>query len=182
MSILDLGSPLWGGISAIATILGLALAVAHSTRTHRRDVEQAEEAPSAPSTPSIGARVGGAMLVWFAVLVLWGCTWAALAFAFGQHPMMFLATPLIVIGSLAAWGALATKVPVVGGFLGGGVPFGVFALWVYAELSQLGQPPEPALPLAWFAFFLLFGGLLGAIVAVIAITGVRRLGIPLPRH
>lgn len=195
----DLSSPLWGGISGIATILGLVVVVAQSVKTRRTEIADTAVAKArtpqlgSPSSvlsadtrrehpPSVAARVGGAVLAWFITLVLWGCIWAVIAFPFGYDPwLVSLATPLIVMGSLAAWGALATMTPVVGGFIGGGAPFGIYALWTYAQISQNGLTPQPPNPLAWFVIFLLLGGLLGSAVALVAITIVRKAGIPLPR-
>jgi hypothetical protein len=126
----------------------------------------------------VGARVAGAVLVWIINYTLWAGTWTLLALAMSFEPLFVLSPFFIALGSLPAVSALLMNSPFAGGFLGGGLPLGVYALY---GASQNEQFLRTATPLAWFVVFFFIGGMLGALTAAAAVTVARKLRIPLPR-
>jgi hypothetical protein len=122
----------------------------------------------------VGARVAGAM----AALVLgWGVyslPWVLLAFGAQFQASMVLSPIFFVLGGFCVLGAFSTRLPAVGGFLGGSVPLGALALFYGAINPQFRQV---APPLAWFAMFSVFGGLLGALVGPVVVGILRVLRI-----
>ncbi|MCA2187392.1 hypothetical protein [Nonomuraea cavernae] len=135
--------------------------------------------PGTTKTPwarQIAARVAGALLVWVMTYALFAGIWAVLAASMGFAPAMVFTPLFFLLSSPSAICALIAKSAMLGGFLGGGFPLGLYAL------EAAAQDTVQAPPLTWFVVFFILGGMLGALAATIAVTTARRLHVPLPRN
>ncbi|MEV0594625.1 hypothetical protein [Nonomuraea cavernae] len=185
----NLGDPRWQGIGVIvSTIMGM-VGIVSTVWVSRKTVEREKAATShavpgaalgmakIPWVRQIAARVAGALLVWVMTWALFAGIWAVLAASMGFAPAMVFTPLFFLLGSPPAICALIAKSAMLGGFLGGGFPLGLYALEVAAA-----QRTVQATPLAWFVVFFILGGMLGALAATIAVTTARRLRVPLPRN
>lgn len=109
--------------------------------------------------------------------LIYGILWALLAFSMRFPPSMVLSPLFFVLGAFTVIGAISTKSPVVGGFIGGSVPLATLSLFF---LSLNPQMQATATPLAWFGICMMFGGLMGALTgpATIGIFQAVRLQMP----
>lgn len=173
----------FGVLSLIATVWS---AVWSAAKARRREPAADPTAASAPTSAfrrlQVGVlpRLGGAICVWFLACTAYGAVWTVLAFSLGFNVVegQFLSWWLS-LGTFAASGALLIKPTAVGGFVGGGVPLAVLALYWSSE--GLFVEPSNAKPFAYFVVFLVFGGMLGLMTGAPAVAAARKLELPLPR-
>jgi hypothetical protein len=93
---------------------------------------------------------------------LYGILWGLLAFSMNFSPLMVLnPLPFIVLSGFTVIGTIIAKTPIIGGFIGGGVPLATLSLFFISSNPQL---QATASPFAWFGVFMIIGGLLGAII------------------
>src|SRR3954469_17000852 len=129
----------------------------------------------APAKIEIARRILAFPLAW----ALYSIPWALLSLAMHFQASMVLSPLFFALGSMTALGALVLRPPVVGGFLGGGIPLGTLALFYVSSNPNL---QKTASVLAWFAMFMVFGGLLGALTGpatlrILQSVGPVRLGL-----
>lgn len=84
---------------------------------------------------------------------------------------------LFLFGVLASFGSLFTKSFFVGGFIGGGLPLGIYALYKASD-SLDWQRIAPSF--TWFVVFLIIGGMIGALTAPAAHWFLRLCRLSLP--
>lgn len=136
------------GILALIALLQIGFTVAYTP-----DVLGARSA-------GIPVRIAQALTLLITGWIVYSVPWALLAFSM-RFPFSMLLTPLFfVLGGFTVIGAITTKTPMVGGFIGGSVPLAALSLFY---ISSNPQMQEMAPPLAWFGLFMLFGGMLGAL-------------------
>ncbi len=125
-------------------------------------------------------RILRAAILLLAGWVIYSIPWALLAFSMGFPPAMVLSPLFIVLGGFAVIGALTTKSPRIGGFIGGSVPLATLSLFYLSANPEL---QETGPPLAWFAMFMIFGGMLGVLAGPTAmgVTQAVRFGAPFRR-
>ncbi len=176
-----LRSPELQGIAALTAILQIII-IAGKGLAASRGASTGREAPassfvSASPRRSITAHIIGGLVVVTLAWLFYSIPWAAMAFAMRFPAHMVFSMMFFMLGSFTAAGALLTRWTPVGGFLGGGLPLGMLALF-YASSTPEFQ--ATASPFTWFIVFLIFGGLLGALSGPAAIKSTELLGLPLP--
>jgi hypothetical protein len=84
----------------------------------------------------------------------------------------------LLFASLPPISALITRSKVIGGLLGGGVPFGILAVFLIS--NSIPQSQWLGSPLAYLVLGMIFGGTIGALTGPATIKLTRALGLPLP--
>lgn len=131
---------------------------------------QAPWCPRFRSVVGLGERVMRSLLIHVSGWLIYGALWGVLALTMGFPASMVLSPTFFMLGSFSAIGAMSASSPIVGGFIGGGVPLAALALF---NISSNPQAAGQAPPLAWFGMFFLFGGLLGTIAGPGAVRIAR---------
>lgn len=175
------------GIAAIVAIGEAAVGVMMFIRSTPRPNPRAAmrdtiHSPVPPSLPDgFSSRLAAALgAVLFLVLgwIVFSIPWSILALSMGYRPEIVLSFLFFILGASAALGALLTRHPAVGGFLGGGLPFGILALY-YFSINPNMKDVAPS-PLTWFAVFAIIGGLIGALTALTLVSVMHLLRLPVP--
>ena len=85
---------------------------------------------------------------------------------------------LMLLASLPLIGSLIARSEVIGGLVGGAVPFGILAVFLISNL--IPQTQWLGSPLAYLVLGMIFGGAIGALTgpATIKLTGALRLPLP----
>jgi hypothetical protein len=176
-----LRAPELQGIAALIAIAQIVFTIGKALwPPERSDSTSGETLPRTSYAPSSPSRFGvalGAVLFLVLCWLMYCVFWAGLAFALRFPPGMVISVTYFVLGAFVALGVLITKMPLIGGFLGGGLPLGTLALYfVSINTSMAAMAPG----LAWFTVFGIFGGLLGAVIGVSIVQLMRVLKLPLP--
>src|SRR5262245_32830497 len=103
---------------------------------------------------SIPARIVRGIVLLVVGWVIYGIPWALLAFSMRFPPSMVLSPLFFVLGAFTVIGAITTRNPRIGGFIGGSVPLATLSLFFLSFNPQM-QATAPLL--AWLGMFMIFG-------------------------
>ncbi len=175
-----LKSPELQGAAALIALIEFGIL---TWKSLRRPSQAPVQPPSPPPTPhdkpvdSAYAKIIGIVLLLITGWITYSIPWTLIAYSINLSPMVVVSMLFFVLGSLPAIGALLTKAPAVGGFLGGGLPLGVYAIYGASTDPSWNQI---APFFAWFVVFFLIGGVLGALTGPMTLKILRNLRLPLP--
>lgn len=179
-------SPELQGVAALMAVLEFAFLIWGNFRSSGSG-NQIVQTPAlsgpgspGPKSPSanIPLRVAGIVFLLACGWLTYSLPWAVIAFALNFSPAATIFNFIfLILGSLPPLGALMTKSMSVGGFLGGGIPLGLLALfWSSANPAMQAV----ASPFAYFLVMVVIGGLLGTITGPATIRLARILKLPVP--
>lgn len=175
-------SPELQGLAALMAVLEFAFLIWGNFRSSG-NVNQIVQTPAempgpAPASPNMPLRVAGIVFLLACGWLTYSLPWAVLAFALNFSPAAIIFNFIfLILGSLPPLGALMTKSMSVGGFLGGGIPLGLLALFWSSANPEM---QAVASPFAYFVVALVIGGLVGTVTGPGTIRLARVLKLPVP--
>lgn len=179
---------LWPHIQGIAALFGILQGVAFVLDIRNKSRTSPTLGDPLPesilqgqdkSAWSIAAYTLGVIFIFVFGWITYSVPWALLAFSMGFSTSMVFSVTFLVLGSLPPVGSLLVKSKIFGGFLGGGLPMGLLALFLSSsnpEMQQFGSP------FAYFIVFTVFCGFIGALTGPLTVKSAQAFRLPLPFH